>query len=681
MTTQNEKGPAPEQASEAMNQRPGTEAHPTEVVPTAEDILGARAAGGNGTSSKVSRADALTAQAALAAIETFEIVGENNDSREPNDEDRFILTEFIAHAFDGYPAEQHEAAPIGWQLIVQAINAVDKEAARRGEMYPQTDDEQRMDRKAVRRVIEMIEWYATQGGAVAERLDAWPKTAASIAQPEPPVADERTAFEVNADDLDFEPDGQPHLADMANVGHALLEQIKRMLPGYHWNDSPVEVISDLINERDEARGSSPNAAGAEGATFHARVQPWMLACFGAEIAADRAERNHRFLEEALELVQACGCTASEAHQLVDYTFGRPVGDPSQEAGGVMVTLAALCLANGLDMHAAGETELARVWTKVEQIRAKQAAKPKHSPLPEAPAQAAQPVCWIERSQLDQLEDLTSDAWVYWRETGHVAEDDELALYLAPPPPASASAPDDTHRFKNFHRQLCERFGYVHDEIDWRRDQVSLLEWIAKLASSPVVVTDEQILEIGRRHFRPGHNVDAEANFVAAVRDVLAAHPGQPEPICRSVAASDDEAREFLYGNLESIESAIALADATGNCSQARGLEAVEYQIRRLFSGKPDPRAEVMDGWQPIESAPTNVQVVVFWLDPEDEKNPERHDFDILEEECWTRWTNDYEWAHAVAPAGSRLPREQPPYTHWKPLGAPAVDVASAGDGQ
>lgn len=49
----------------------------------------------------------------------------------------------------------------------------------------------------------------------------------------------------------------------------------------------------------------------------------------------------------------------------------------------MVTLAALCLAQGLDMQAAGETELARIWTKVEAIRAKQAAKPKHSPLPAA----------------------------------------------------------------------------------------------------------------------------------------------------------------------------------------------------------------------------------------------------------------------------------------------------------
>uniref|UniRef100_A0A6M3MHP8 Uncharacterized protein n=1 Tax=viral metagenome TaxID=1070528 RepID=A0A6M3MHP8_9ZZZZ len=126
------------------------------------------------------------------------------------------------------------------------------------------------------------------------------------------------------------------------------------------------------------------------ASFQSRVQPWLLQCFGAEIAADRVERNHRFLEESLELVQSLGCTDSEAHQLVDYVFGRPVGEPAQEVGGVMVTLAALCLANGLDMHSAGETELARIWTKVEKIRAKQAAKPKHSPLPEDVARPAPP---------------------------------------------------------------------------------------------------------------------------------------------------------------------------------------------------------------------------------------------------------------------------------------------------
>lgn len=121
--------------------------------------------------------------------------------------------------------------------------------------------------------------------------------------------------------------------------------------------------------------------GDVGATFQDRVLPWLQACFGQEIANDKTERNHRFLEESLELVQATGCTQSEVHQLVDYVFGRPVGEPAQEVGGVMVTLAALCLAQQMDMHDAGETELKRIWTKVEQIRAKQAAKPRHSPLP------------------------------------------------------------------------------------------------------------------------------------------------------------------------------------------------------------------------------------------------------------------------------------------------------------
>lgn len=35
-------------------------------------------------------------------------------------------------------------------------------------------------------------------------------------------------------------------------------------------------------------------------------------------------------------------------------------------------------------------------------------------------------------------------------------------------------------FKNFHSNLCKRFGYWHDEINWRRDQASLEEHIANL---------------------------------------------------------------------------------------------------------------------------------------------------------------------------------------------------------
>lgn len=125
---------------------------------------------------------------------------------------------------------------------------------------------------------------------------------------------------------------------------------------------------------------SPAESG-DSLVFQARVHKWMLECFGPEITCDKVERNHRFLEESLELVQACGCTASEAHQLVDYVFSRPKGQRYQEIGGVMVTLAALCIANSYSMNDCGEIELNRIWTVIDKIRAKQAAKPKHSPLP------------------------------------------------------------------------------------------------------------------------------------------------------------------------------------------------------------------------------------------------------------------------------------------------------------
>lgn len=116
--------------------------------------------------------------------------------------------------------------------------------------------------------------------------------------------------------------------------------------------------------------------------FQDRVAPWMTATFGPEISMDVVERGDRLLEEVLELLQSVDYDPARVLQLRDYVWGRPAGEPAQEVGGVMVTLAAFCLANGLDMHEAGETELTRIWTKVDQIRAKQASKPKHSPLPQ-----------------------------------------------------------------------------------------------------------------------------------------------------------------------------------------------------------------------------------------------------------------------------------------------------------
>lgn len=142
-------------------------------------------------------------------------------------------------------------------------------------------------------------------------------------------------------------------------------------------DDPMSAVQNKHDEMVKSLIDTPPVT-----PYQDRVHEWILACFGQEIGADKVERNHRFLEESLELVQSLGCTQSEAHQLVDYVFGRDIGEPWQEVGGVMNTLAALCTAADLRMDECGERELARIWTKVEAIRAKQAAKPKYSPLPQ-----------------------------------------------------------------------------------------------------------------------------------------------------------------------------------------------------------------------------------------------------------------------------------------------------------
>lgn len=51
--------------------------------------------------------------------------------------------------------------------------------------------------------------------------------------------------------------------------------------------------------------------------------------------------------------------------------------------------------------------------------------------PAAAVADAQPVCWIERTQLEAVRDQGDDAYVYWRGSKHVAEPDEVPLYAAP----------------------------------------------------------------------------------------------------------------------------------------------------------------------------------------------------------------------------------------------------------
>lgn len=150
-----------------------------------------------------------------------------------------------------------------------------------------------------------------------------------------------------------------------------------------------------------------------------RVGKWLLDCFGNKIAHDRTERNYRFFEEAAELVQATGMTREEAHQLVDYTFNRPVGEVKQEIGGVFVTLAALCFAHEIDMDECGEMEISRIMQPdiMEKIRIKQQSKPHKSPLPQPveaeSAQTSETTTDASVKASTDLFDALVDKAMYW----------------------------------------------------------------------------------------------------------------------------------------------------------------------------------------------------------------------------------------------------------------------------
>jgi len=293
------------------------------------------------TTTDNSRADALTAQEALAAIETFEIVGENNDSREPNDDDRFILTEFIAHAFGGYPVEQHEAAPADVNQLLEA-------AALGLERAGMLD--------CMRIVRGMKPGYPKQP-APASPLEGTGNG-----------ADERVA--------------NP-------IGYIRADDLKELAAGNGAIISPKCGATDVPVF---ARAPRTEVAGAEAPILNRKEYEYAQP---GSPEFDGAEAYEQYLAKTYSNAEA---TEDERADCITWAN-----------------------ANGFTKY---HESMCAAWEE----RGRRAA----ASQPAAGQETPEPVCWITKEQLEQLEDLTSDAWVYWRETGHVAEDDELALYTAPP---------------------------------------------------------------------------------------------------------------------------------------------------------------------------------------------------------------------------------------------------------
>jgi len=87
------------------------------------------------------------------------------------------------------------------------------------------------------------------------------------------------------------------------------------------------------------------------------------------------ERCDRFLEEAIELVQAAGCSRERAMEMLNKVYDRPEGELYQEIGGVSVTLLALTESVGMELDELEVMEIERIESKPPEVfRKRQAEK-------------------------------------------------------------------------------------------------------------------------------------------------------------------------------------------------------------------------------------------------------------------------------------------------------------------
>lgn len=70
----------------------------------------------------------------------------------------------------------------------------------------------------------------------------------------------------------------------------------------------------------------------------------------------------RFLEEALELAQACDLEKEDVYRQLNYTFSRPKGTVAEEIAGTMMTLQHIGNMKGIDIQDVTLAELERIST-------------------------------------------------------------------------------------------------------------------------------------------------------------------------------------------------------------------------------------------------------------------------------------------------------------------------------
>jgi hypothetical protein len=97
---------------------------------------------------------------------------------------------------------------------------------------------------------------------------------------------------------------------------------------------------------------------------------WAIRAFGKEHVFDTRIRALRVAEEAIELAQASGVAEEQLHRLIGIVYTRPVGDPIQEIGGVLMTTYVLAARLGFDPEEIFLSELLKVLAKPAEHYAK-----------------------------------------------------------------------------------------------------------------------------------------------------------------------------------------------------------------------------------------------------------------------------------------------------------------------
>ena len=128
--------------------------------------------------------------------------------------------------------------------------------------------------------------------------------------------------------------------------------------------TPVSVGYTVKGERVEMKSPTPEDYDLDSRDVRQlAVALWAIECFGEVEARDVPQRAIRLLEEAVELAQAAHIGEHIVHHLVQFVYGRPIGEVKQEVGGVSCTLLALCAALDTSADMLEQAEVVRVLGK------------------------------------------------------------------------------------------------------------------------------------------------------------------------------------------------------------------------------------------------------------------------------------------------------------------------------